>query len=205
MDLRHLTDDCLLQETKKLVRRERECTTILLHHLREIERRKLFSDLSCTSLFDYCTRILGYSEGSAQRRILAARLLNELPELDVKIESGSLSLINIASAASFFKQESIRAPEMKIRVLGQLENLSKSNCERKLLELSGKPLSAREDKRWVSAETMKVSMLLSGETVQRLEEVRNFVGRNVSNEKLISLMARITIERLKKKKFKLLD
>lgn len=53
MKLSHLTDKTLLNDTKNLVFSERRMTTRILHHLKEIEQRKLYADLKCTSLFDY--------------------------------------------------------------------------------------------------------------------------------------------------------
>lgn len=203
MNLRHLTDSCLLKDTATLVQKERECTGQLLHHLREIDRRKLFSELKCSSLFDYCTRVLGYSEGSAQRRIVASRLLNDLPEIEEKIEAGSLSLMNIASAVSFFNQESVKTPELKREVLYQLENLTRKDCEKKLFELSGREIPVREEKRRISQDSLKVSMILSDKTVEKLQEVRGLIQKTLTNEELIDFMADIVIEKLHRKKFKI--
>ncbi|MFL5786262.1 MAG: hypothetical protein ACJ76H_16705, partial [Bacteriovoracaceae bacterium] len=63
MKLNHLTDETLLQDTLKLVEHERNISGRVLWHLHEIERRKLFVELKCSSLFDYCVRVLKYSEG----------------------------------------------------------------------------------------------------------------------------------------------
>jgi len=48
-------------------RRERGVTLRILHYLIEIERRKLHLLLGRSSMFDYCTRGLGYSESAAWR------------------------------------------------------------------------------------------------------------------------------------------
>ena len=40
---------------------------VVLHHLREVERRFLFAELGYSSLFEYCISELKYSAGSAQR------------------------------------------------------------------------------------------------------------------------------------------
>ncbi len=103
--LSSLKDQDLLRQTKELVKRERQLLTQVLHHLREVERRKLFSDLGYPSLFEYAVQELKYSEGQAGRRIQAMRLLKELPDLESKIESGALSLSNICQAQSFFREK----------------------------------------------------------------------------------------------------
>ena len=67
MNLRHLTDQCLLADTKQLVKQERELLTVILHHLREIERRRLFG--AHPSLHVYAEKELGYSASQAHRRV----------------------------------------------------------------------------------------------------------------------------------------
>src|SRR3989338_8574347 len=95
MKLKHLTDETLLNDMRALVDREKNLLVQILHHLNEIHLRKLYSDKRCGSLFEYCTRELGYDEASAMRRILASRLLLELPEIETSIEQSRLSLSNL--------------------------------------------------------------------------------------------------------------
>ncbi|NCN42230.1 hypothetical protein GW916_13385 [bacterium] len=103
MNLKILKDGELLKQTKELVRNERQLLTQILQHLREVERRKLFSELGYQSLFEYAVKELNYSEGQAGRRIQAMRLLKELPQLESKIASGTLSLSNISQAQIYFR------------------------------------------------------------------------------------------------------
>mgnify|MGYP001560140630 FL=1 len=74
-----LTDRELLTKVKTLSQKERELTLSILHHLREVERRKLYSALKYPSLYEYCRHELGYSSGSAHRRIDSMKLLKEIP------------------------------------------------------------------------------------------------------------------------------
>jgi hypothetical protein len=103
MNLQHLSDESLDLETLRYVEKEREVLTAVLHHLREIERRRLFSALKYQSLFDYAERRLGYSRDQAWRRIEAMRMLKECPEIEEKIATGALSLTNIGLARTVFK------------------------------------------------------------------------------------------------------
>ena len=104
MNLKSFKDKELLSQIKQLVKNEREVLTKILHHLREVERRKLFSDLGYQSLFEYTVKELKYSEGQAGRRIQAMRLIKEIPEVEKKIASGKLSLSNISQAQSYFRE-----------------------------------------------------------------------------------------------------
>src|SRR4051794_10442307 len=92
MHFKHLTDQTLIETVKAEVKTERAATTRILHLLFEVESRKLFCELKCSSLFEFCTKVLGYSEGSTQRRITAMRLIKKMPEAEEKIASGEITL-----------------------------------------------------------------------------------------------------------------
>lgn len=135
MNLKHLTDKTLLENTRKLALAEREITVKVLHHLKEIDSRKLYSDLGFSSLFDYCVRELGYSAGSAHRRISSARLLGEIPSIEKKIEAGLLNLTNVASLSQFFRENHIQGSVQKEDIIAKVEGLSKRECDLKLMLL----------------------------------------------------------------------
>jgi hypothetical protein len=190
MDLRHLTDTCLHNDTLILVQKERELTAKILHHLSEIDRRKLYCDFKCSSLFSYCVDKLGYSESSAQRRIAAARLLTQLPEIEKKIESGELNLTGIGQAIHFFQQEEIKTPEEKKEVLKKIEGLGKKGTEKKLREISGK------------VETPKVTISLSEETIKELQKLKDLMGSTESFDQLIHSLTKQAVQKVEKEKFK---
>ena len=75
MNLTHLTDKTLLQNIKVLVKKEKDLSVSILHHLCEIDDRRLYAELKYSSLFDYYVNHLGYFEDAAQRRISASRLM----------------------------------------------------------------------------------------------------------------------------------
>lgn len=100
-----LSDRQLHHNIKQLVCDERKLLTIILKHLAEVQKRRLFCSYQCSSLFDYAVSFLGYSEGQAHRRITAMRLILEVPEVEKKIETGELSLTNAAEAQRFFRNE----------------------------------------------------------------------------------------------------
>ena len=102
MRLNLLKDQDLLSQIKRLVSDERLVLTKVLRHLREVEKRRLFSELGYQSLFEYAVKELQYSEGQASRRIQAMRLIRAVPQVEKKIEQGTLSLSNVAQAQTFF-------------------------------------------------------------------------------------------------------
>ena len=103
MDLSSITDKELLEKLTVLRGNEKKITLSILFHLIELERRKLFLELGFSSLFDYCVRKLGYSDGSAHRRIMGARCIRNNPELAEMFLQGKVTLCSIAIAAPILK------------------------------------------------------------------------------------------------------
>jgi hypothetical protein len=100
-----LSNDLLHEKLVSLTREEREITLQVLLHLRAAETRKLFALRGHSSLFEYAVLELKYSEGSAQRRISAMRLLKELPELEEKVESGEIKVTQLSQVQTFLRSE----------------------------------------------------------------------------------------------------
>lgn len=77
---------------RSLVVKERTLLADIVALLKEIDRRKVFLELGHPSLFDYLVKGIGYSEGAAQRRIDAARLMTDIPDLHERIMRGGIKL-----------------------------------------------------------------------------------------------------------------
>jgi len=87
------------------VAEERKSQLRVLHLLREVETDGHYLEMGFPTLFEFATRSLGYSAGAAHRRIQSMRLLRTIPEMEEKIEDGSLSLCVAAKTQSFFRNE----------------------------------------------------------------------------------------------------
>ena len=92
LELEALTDDQLLDEVKRLARRERVATADLLRCLIEVDTRRLYLREGCASLFTYCTQVLHLAEGAAYNRIETARAARRFPTVLERIADGSLTL-----------------------------------------------------------------------------------------------------------------
>lgn len=202
MKLTHLTDQALLSDTKQLVTQERKLGTQVLYHLREVEKRRLFSDLGFASLYDYCQRELGYSAPAAHRRIVSARLLEEMPEIEGPITNGSLSLSNIAMAAGFLKDV---VPEKKKRIIKQIENMSARECEKMLFQLSGNQLPpVKEKEKRLDVSTKAVTIILKDATLEKVQMFKDLSGI-ASWDASLARMSTLALDQLKKTKFKLVN
>ncbi len=145
---------------KNLASEERAILSKVLWHLKEIDQRKLYSNQACGSLFEYCVKILKYSEGQASRRVTACRLLRELPELASKIEEGSLNLTQLNQAKNFFSEENITDKKQKNEIIKQLEDKSTRESEKILWGLK------KEDA------PIKVTVTMKEETHIRLKKLQ---------------------------------
>lgn len=182
MNLKTINDATLIEKTEGLVRQERELLTSVLHHLREIDRRRLFSALGYKSLFDFTVRRLGYPEDQAYRRISAMRLLKEIPEIEDKISAGEISLTHIGLAQTLFRQEKkIQHQEMshvqKLSVLEQIANKPVREAERITLSLSSAPETAKPDRvSSISADRIELKFTASLELQKKVEQLKGWLA-----------------------------
>lgn len=204
MKLNNLSDKELLIKTRSLVKRERELLTQILHHLKEVHRRKLYSDLGYKSLFDYAVKELSYSEGQAGRRIQAMKLMAELPSVEEKIAEGKLSLSNICQAQSYFrtcchsgqnpkqkqqgnnpdstassntvKKEQPLSSQQKLEVLKSLENKSAREGQKILIQKEPYLALPKEKIRPLTKTHTEIRFVMNKALEQKLEELRSLAG-----------------------------
>lgn len=160
MKLNTVTDTRLIYDLKILVKQEREILSQILWHLKEIDMRKLYSKEACGSLFDYCVKVLKYSEGQASRRVTACRLLREIPDICSKIEDGSLNLTQLNQAKHFFNEENIIDKAQKHEVLKMIEGHTTRESEKILWSLKSEDAPK------------KVTIVLKEESLQKLKKLQ---------------------------------
>ena len=95
MNLGLLSDAELMTSLHAVCADSRRLLARLLVHLNEVEERRLDAKAACPSMFEFCIRRLGMSDGEACRRIAAARLVKRFPSLLTRVESGALHLTNL--------------------------------------------------------------------------------------------------------------
>ena len=62
----------------------------MLAYLGEVERRRLYVETGCPSMWAFIERRFGLSGGSIHRRLTAARLVLRFPAILVRIEQGDI-------------------------------------------------------------------------------------------------------------------
>ncbi len=185
-NLINLSDQVLLQNTKALVKEESRTLTKILQHLAEIDRRRLYASLHCSSLFQYAVLHLGYSEDEAYRRINAMKLVRQMPEVEEKVQSGALTLSNLNLAQTFFRQEKV-VPAAKTELLAQLENKSSREAQKIVAEQRSSPPPPREKIRVVGPTTVEIKFTANEEVQKKIDQLKGLLAHKYPNLKLADL------------------
>jgi hypothetical protein len=179
MNFKMLSDADLILSLKKEVLEERKKMMSVLEHLREVDRRKLYAEHECSSLWEFCIKELKYSSGSAGRSVRAMKLIREIPTLKEDLLEGKQNLTSLSQAQSFFRieekaQEKRMTTEQKKEVLEKIEDKPTRDCERELLKLSSTPIqmSHPEKKREIDETHTELKLVLSEAAMKKLARIK---------------------------------
>ncbi len=133
MNYKHITDDELLKMTSRCSVSIREKTLDLLDLLTEVDIRKLFCDLSYSSLFNYIVDELKFSDSQAAiyNNIIKSRILT-LPQAKAKIEDGTLSLFAAGAAAKVIRNDKITNLAQAAAIVKRFQGMSKIEIQNEL-------------------------------------------------------------------------
>ena len=177
--LRKLSNDELIRRLIDDVARERAMAIAVLHDLNEMERRRLYLDLGCSSLFDYCVRKLKYSSSAAARRIQAARCIRRFPVVLRLLQANEVSLTTVGSIAPILNAQNCET------ILKRVRGVSCRQVERIVCEYRP-PVAMRDRMRPVrvvtpgaGSEIKQFSQFLADdEFVALFDEVRQLMSRD---------------------------
>ena len=192
-------NDTLIDDLKRMVADERKLLTTILHHLKEVEDRRLYLERGHSSLFAFVTEELGYSESAAQRRIQAMRLMRDVPKVEEKIESGKLTLSVASQVQSFLRSEEKRGEERvmstpeKLEVIEKLEGTSTRACERKLAEIQPVAKVPKEKERPISNEMTLIQFVADDELMDGIERLKWLLSHR-NGERRLDELFRILVE-----------
>lgn len=177
MEMKKMSDQNLLNDTKTLAEQERTMTAKLVKYLAEIGRRKLYVERGFGSLYAYCIGELKMSEGQANRRIAAARLLQEMPQLEQKIANGQLNVSGLTKISGYFKDQKT-PPREKEKIIEKTEGKSARQIDQLAMGLWGedavKPI---EKAKPVSQTQVQLTVTLDQETFDLLTQLRKDLVR----------------------------
>lgn len=98
---RGLTDHELTRALREAIAHDFEHTAELIALIAEYDARRLYRAAACSSMFDYCVRLLGMSNDVAAKRIRVARAARRHPAIVPMLADGRLHVSGVAMLASY--------------------------------------------------------------------------------------------------------
>lgn len=184
MNLKNFSLIELDQRMKTLAQKERDLLHEVLLTIKEIDSRKTYLELGFSSLFEYLVQGIGYSEGSAQRRVDAARLLKEIPEMAEKIQSGEIKLNQISllqkAAREIFKTQSVKvSAQDKMELLSSLVSKSHSESQKEIASFFDLPVLEDSKQKVQADESVRLEFTLSKEAFEKLKQAQEHLSHSV--------------------------
>jgi hypothetical protein len=204
MDLSQLSSTELLCKFNQLVQTERKITARVLEYIAEIESRRLYLDRAFPSLFAYLVEGCGYSAAAAMRRISAARLLREVPEVKQQVESGDLNLTQLSrvqqAAKSAEKVTGQRlTPQAKTQLLNKIKGATERQTEVLLAQELELPIPNYENQSGHKDESVTLTITFSKEQLLRLQELKHELSHGLPDSKWSTLIDQLAQSELKRR------
>ena len=108
MSLRGLQKEDLLHDFSRLVDQDRQNTASLIAYIAEIDRRKLYLEHACSSMFAFCTERFHMSEAVAHKPIRTGRAASRFPRILSMLARGEIHLTGVHLLTSHLTEENHR-------------------------------------------------------------------------------------------------
>lgn len=220
LHIRKLSDAELLKTIKVKKCEESKLTLEVLHLLREVSRRNLYLQLGFSSLWEYATKELGYSSGSAYRRIESMKLLSDFPEYEAKVKTGELPMSTLSQLQTFFKeqkkactnsaaqnttQSTTHLATQKLNISDKKELIEKSfgkstrEVEKFLHAIAPEVVALKDREKTISAHETEIRFAADAELMQLLNRVKDLCGGKNAYPNYNALLKLLAKEYLRKK------
>lgn len=165
----------------RTVRSERRITGRVLKQILKFEDNKYHVELGYHSLFDWLTRGHRYDEGSANRRISAARIMRDVPEVEQKLQEGKTTLTNLVKVQTIFRHAGKLSREEKREVIERIEGQTTTQAAQTLFKMFPEAASrVNQDRKVVVDENqIRVSYNLTNEQAAILNHARELCSHAV--------------------------
>ncbi|UOF00806.1 HNH endonuclease signature motif containing protein [Bdellovibrio reynosensis] len=166
---------------KDLVQKERKLLHVILEHIREIDVRRLYLEKAYSSIYEYLTKELGYSGSAAMRRLEAARLLREVPQVADRIQEGSLNLSQIGELSRAIKEKE-KVSGVKVSVLqkqelvDQVSGLTAGETQKEVTRVLDLPVKEFDTKKVQQDESVRLGITLSKEQYEKLLQCKDLAA-----------------------------
>jgi hypothetical protein len=201
-EIENLSNNQLLKSLEGHFDAERKISHLILLHLREIRKRKLYADRGFASLFEMLIKHFRLSETSAYQRIKALDLMTAVPAVEDRLKNGEVNLSTLAMAQRQISQEEkITGKKLnsasKANIVEQIANKTQAQAEVELMKLL--PHSAtnpQTQERRVSQDAVRLSLTLPDrvkEKLLRLKDIWAHVDSTMDYAEIIERAADIAL------------
>ena len=168
-------------------------------------KQRAYLEHGFSSMHDWLTKGFGYSNGSAYRRIQAARMLRAVPEISENLEQGLVNLTTLCRAQVLLNAHEKNSGEkielnQKSKIVELIKNKSETEAERTLLAaLPGASSTVNQDRRKnIDAVTIRHSINLSLDASQDLDRAKELLSHKFHDGKDADIVTYALQELLKK-------
>lgn len=202
VDLKTISNLELKSRLERLVHHERKLITLVLEHIAEVERRKLYLEWNFLSLYDYLTRGLKYSGSAAHRRVQAARALVQVPTIKKEIESGALNLTQIVQVQTAINHEQkthkLVAIETKKEIFAEISNRTTVETE-KILDHHFESAPTRTIERHKHDDSVELTVRLPSELYKKMKRIRELCSHVIPNGEWTEVLEYMSDDILKRR------
>ncbi|HVK60169.1 MAG TPA: HNH endonuclease signature motif containing protein [Bdellovibrionales bacterium] len=202
--IRSIPESDFTREFGNEVRLETRQTLVIVHFMREADRRKIWAIEGYSTLAKYCVKEFGMSDTDFYRKLSIMNTIRDLPEVEEKILEGKLNPTTVAQANTYFRKEAKFkkkkvSVEEKKEVLLSLEGLTQKSVEKELAELLPEPVVLDQKKHIGNGRTL--NQYTSDEELNhklgRLKEIlANALPKDPSQCELLHKICDIALERV---------
>ena len=200
LEVARLANEDLIDKLKNALRTDAKLEAELLLLLGEVDARQLYLDHACSSMFLYCTRVLGLSEACAYHRIGAARAARRFPAIFDEISAGSLHSSGVNLLASHLTPQNVdqwvveargkSKRELEILIANRRPKPTAPSSVRKLPEQkresrsepapsSARPVGPTPKPEPLGGERFKIQFTATRELREKLEEAQTLLSHRV--------------------------
>lgn len=202
--LENLSNTALMDRMGQAVRTERKITHLVLQCIAEIYRRKLFLERAYPSLYEMLVQEYGYSPTAALRRIDAARLLREVPEVATQLESGAVNLSQIALVQQSFKQaeksgNQIGNTELKKQLINKIEYASHQKTQVIIAQELGIEPPIINKLKTHADESVTLTVTFTKQQMEQLSSARDLISHSVPTGNWSEVFVHLAHQELRKK------
>lgn len=171
----------------QLCRNERKLTHEILTHVNLFEQCAGHIKLGYSSMHQYLTRHLGYSDDQAFRRLKAARLMKQIPEVAEKFQQGTLNLSQAAQAQTAFEQAQKEnkwavSVETKKTLLNAIENTNNFETKQILATNLDLPIKIEEIVKPQAQQTVRLETTLTTSQFEKLQQIKSLLSHKIPDQ-----------------------